>query len=98
MRQLLNEINRYKQLMGIVLITEAGKSVDDYLPLTPKAVDNLTKNGVDFTNDLTKLSDEFAKSGIKTFTDLSNFVAKKQNISINNVTDEIIRNYIKCIT
>ena len=95
MRQLLNEINRYKQLMGIVLITEAGKSVDDYLPLTPKAVDNLTKNGVDFTNDLTKLSDEFAKSGIKTFTDLSNLVAKKQNISINNVTDEMIRNYIK---
>ncbi len=30
-KQLLNEINRYKQLMGIVLITEAGKVADEFL-------------------------------------------------------------------
>lgn len=95
MKQLLSEINRYKQLMGIVLITEAGKVADEYLPLTPKSIDNLTKSGVDFTNDLSKLSDEFTSRGIKTFSDLSNLVAKKQNVSINNVTDEMIRSYIK---
>lgn len=94
-KQLLNEINRYKQLMGIVLITEAGKVADEFLPLTPKSVDNLTKSGVDFTNDLTKLSDEFTARGIKTFADLSDVVAKKQNVTINDITDDMIRSYIK---
>lgn len=94
-KELLNEINRYKQLMGIVLITEAGKIADEYLPLTPRSIDNLTKSGVDFTNDLTKLSDEFTSRGIKTFADLSDVVAKKQNITVNDITDEMIRSYIK---
>ena len=94
-KELLNEINRYKQLMGVVLITEAGKVADEYLPLTPRSIDNLTKSGVDFTNDLTKLSDEFTSRGIKTFADLSDVVAKKQNVTVNNITDEMIRSYIK---
>jgi len=94
-KELLNEINRYKQLMGVVLITEAGKVADEYLPLTTRSIDNLTKNGVDFTNDLTKLSDEFTSRGIKTFADLSDVVAKKQNVTVNDITDEMIRSYIK---
>lgn len=81
--------------MGIVLITEAGKVADEFLPLTPKSIDNLTKSGVDFTNDLSKLSDEFTAKGIKTFADLSDVVAKKQNITVNDITDEMIRSYIK---
>jgi hypothetical protein len=94
-KSLLNEVHRYKQLMGIVLITEAGKIADDYLPLTPKSIDNLTKSGIDFSNDLSKLSDEFTSRGIKTFSDLSNVVAKKQGLSVNNITDDMIRQYIK---
>lgn len=81
--------------MGVVLITEAGKIADDYLPLTPRSIDNLTKSGIDFSNDLSKLSDEFISRGIKTFDDLSKVVAEKQGLSVNNITDDMIRQYIK---
>ena len=81
--------------MGVVLITEAGKIADDYLPLTPRSIDNLTKSGIDFSNDLSKLSDEFTLRGIKTFDDLSKVVAEKQGLSVNNITDDMIRQYIK---
>jgi hypothetical protein len=43
MKKLLLEINRYKQLMNIVLLTEQGKVVDAFLPIGAKSVDNLTK-------------------------------------------------------
>jgi hypothetical protein len=94
-KKLITEIERYKQLMGVVLITEAGKIADDYLPLTPRSIDNLTKSGIDFSNDLSKLSDEFTSRGIKTFDDLSKVVAEKQGLSVNNITDDMIRQYIK---
>ena len=94
-KKLITEIERYKQLMGVVLITEAGKIADDYLPLTPRSIDNLTKSGIDFSNDLSKLSDEFISRGIKTFDDLSKVVAEKQGLSVNNITDDMIRQYIK---
>ena len=94
MKKLLLEINRYKQLMNIVLLTEQGKAVDAFLPIGAKSVDNLTKQGVDFANDLSKLSDEFTNQGIKTFDDLLSVVATK-NPTIPNITDDMIKSYIK---
>ena len=94
MKKLLLEINRYKQLMNIVLLTEGGKVVDEFLPIGAKSVDNLTKQGVDFANDLSKLSDEFTNQGIKTFDDLTAVVASK-NPTIPNITDDMIKAYIK---
>lgn len=94
-KELLFEINRYKQLMGTVLLTEGGKVLDEFLPITPRSVDNLTKSGLDFANDLTKLSDEFANIGVKTWDDLSNIVAKNQGLSSDEITDQMIRDYIK---
>lgn len=94
-KDLLVEINRYKQLMGTVLLTEGGKVLDEFLPLTPRTVDNLSKSGIDFANDLTKLSDEFANIGVRTWDDLSNIVAKNQGMSTDEITDQMIRDYIK---
>ena len=94
MEKLLLEINRYKQLMNIVLLTEGGKVVDEILPISARSVDNLTKQGVDFANDLSKLSDEFTNQGIKTFDDLLSVVATK-NPTIPNITDDMIKSYIK---
>jgi hypothetical protein len=96
MKKLLLEINRYKQLMNIVLLTESGKVVDEFLPIGAKSVDNLTKQGVDFANDLSKLSDEFTNRGIKTFDDLTAVVASKNpTIDPKNITDDMIKAYIK---
>ena len=101
MKKLLLEINRYKQLMNIVLLTEGGKVVDEFLPIGAKSVDNLTKQGVDFANDLSKLSDEFTNRGIKTFDGLTRAVAVKNglnpnmNLSYLNITDDMIKAYIK---
>jgi len=94
MKKLLLEINRYKQLMNIVLLTEGGKVVDEFIPISARSVDNLTKQGVDFANDLSKLSDEFTNRGIKTFDDLLSVVATK-NPTIPNITDDMIKSYIK---
>ena len=101
MEKLLLEINRYKQLMNIVLLTEGGKVVDEILPISARSVDNLTKQGVDFANDLSKLSDEFTNRGIKTFDGLTRAVAVKNglnpnmNLSYLNITDDMIKAYIK---
>ena len=101
MEKLLLEINRYKQLMNIVLLTEGGKVVDEILPISARSVDNLTKQGVDFANDLSKLSDEFTNQGIKTFDGLTRAVAVKNglnpnmNLSYLNITDDMIKAYIK---
>ena len=101
MEKLLLEINRYKQLMNIVLLTESGKVVDEFIPISARSVDNLTKQGVDFANDLTKLSDEFTNRGIKTFDGLTRAVAVKNglnpnmNLSYLNITDDMIKAYIK---
>jgi hypothetical protein len=77
------------------LLMEAGKTVDQIIGLGPKSIDNLTKNGVDFVNDLTKLSDEFASRGIKTFDDLSKAAADKAGVGISDITDDMIESYIK---
>ena len=101
MEKLLLEINRYKQLMNIVLLTESGKVVDEFIPISARSVDNLTKQGVDFVNDLSKLSDEFTNRGIKTFDGLTRAVAVKNglnpnmNLSYLNITDDMIKAYIK---
>ena len=101
MEKLLLEINRYKQLMNIVLLTESGKVVDEFIPISARSVDNLTKQGVDFANDLSKLSDEFTNRGIKTFDGLTRAVAVKNglnpnmNLSYLNITDDMIKAYIK---
>ena len=103
----LEEMNRMKELMGMNVISETknsishnllmegGKAIDDLIGLGPKSVDNLKSVGLDFTNDLTKLSDEFSSRGIKTFNDLSNYVAKEQGIDIADLTDDMIEAYIK---
>ena len=96
MEKLLLEINRYKQLMNIVLLTESGKVVDEFIPISARSVDNLRKQGVDFANDLSKLSDEFTNQGIKTFDDLTAVVASKNpTIDPKNITDDMIKAYIK---
>ena len=101
MKKLLLEINRYKQLMNIVLLTESGKVVDAFMPISARSIDNLTKQGVDFANDLSKLSDEFTNRGIKTFDGLTRAVAVKNglnpnmNLSYLNITDDMIKAYIK---
>ena len=101
MEKLSLEINRYKQLMNIVLLTESGKVVDEFIPISARSVDNLTKQGVDFANDLSKLSDEFTNRGIKTFDGLTRAVAVKNglnpnmNLSYLNITDDMIKAYIK---
>ena len=104
---ILEELFRMRELMGMSvlsetrysisrnLLMEGGKTIDELVGLSNRSVDNLTKNGVDFINDLTKLSDEFTSRGIKTFADLSDVVAKKQNVTVNDITDEMIRSYIK---
>ena len=101
------ELYRMKELMGMNVISETknsishnllmegGKAIDDLIGLGPKSVDNLKSVGLDFTNDLTKLSDEFSSRGIKTFNDLSNYVAKEQGIDIADLTDDMIEAYIK---
>jgi hypothetical protein len=104
---ILEELFRMRELMGMNvlsetrysisrnLLMEGGKTVDELIGLGPKSVDNLTKNGVDFANDLTKLSDEFTARGIKSFADLSDVVAKKEGIAVADLTDDMIEAYIK---
>jgi len=105
---ILEELFRMREIMGIslsetiknkinsVLLLEGGKIVDEYIPIAPKSVDNLTKQGVDFANDLSKLSDEFTNQGIKTFDDLTAAVAAKNpTIDPKNITDDMIKAYIK---
>ncbi len=103
----LEELDRMRVLMGINvlsetsrsishnLLMEGGKAIDDLIGLGPKSVDNLNRVGVNFRNDLTKLSDEFASRGIKTFDDLTNAVATAKSLPIANVTDDMIEAYIK---
>lgn len=103
----LEELFRMRELMGMkvlsetrnkitrTLLMEGGKTIDELIGVSPKSVDNLSKSGVDFANDLTKLSDEFTTRGIKTFADLSDAVAKKQGITAADVTDDMIESYIK---
>lgn len=103
----LEELDRMRVLMGINvlsetsrsishnLLMEGGKAIDDLIGLGPKSVDNLNRVGVNFRNDLTKLSDEFASRGIKTFDDLTNAVATVKSLPIANVTDDMIEAYIK---
>jgi hypothetical protein len=103
----LEELYRMRELMGMKvlsetrrsishnLLMEAGKTVDEIIGLGQKSVDNLTKNGVDFVNDLTKLSDEFASRGIKTFADLEKAAAEKAGIEISDISDDVIESYIK---
>jgi Skp family chaperone for outer membrane proteins len=104
---ILEELFRMRELMGMNvlsetrysisrnLLMEGGKTVDELIGLGPKSVDNLTKNGVDFVNDLSKLSDEFTARGIKSFADLSDVVAKKEGIAVADLTDDMIEAYIK---
>jgi len=105
---ILEELFRMREIMGIslsetiknkinsVLLLEGGKIVDEFIPIAPKSVDNLTKQGVDFANDLSKLSDEFTNQGIKTFDDLTAAVAAKNpTIDPKNITDDMIKSYIK---
>jgi hypothetical protein len=98
------ELYRIKELMGVKVVTESingkllmesGKAIDDLIGLGPKSVDNLKSVGLDFTNDLSKLSDEFASRGIKTFDDLSNVVAKSRGLDIGDLTSDMIEAYIK---
>jgi len=103
----LEELDRMRVLMGINvlsetsrsishnLLMEGGKAIDDLIGLGPKSVDNLNRVGVNFRNDLTKLSDEFASRRIKTFDDLTNAVATAKSLPIANVTDDMIEAYIK---
>ena len=100
----LEELYRMKELMGVKVVTESingkllmesGKAIDDLIGLGPKSVDNLKSVGLDFTNDLSKLSDEFASRGIKTFDDLSNVVAKSRGLDIGDLTSDMIEAYIK---
>ena len=104
---ILEELFRMRELMGMNvlsetrhsisrnLLMEGGKAVDELIGLGPRTVDNLTKNGVDFVNDLSKLSDEFTARGIKTFADLSDVVAKKEGIAVADLTDDMIESYLK---
>jgi hypothetical protein len=105
---ILEELFRMREIMGIslsetiknkinsVLLLEAGKAADEIFPIGAKSVDNLTKQGVDFANDLSKLSDEFTNQGIKTFDDLTAVVASKNpTIDPKNITDDMIKAYIK---
>jgi hypothetical protein len=105
---ILEELFRMREIMGIslsetiknkinsVLLLESGKIVDEFMPIGAKSVDNLTKQGVDFANDLSKLSDEFTNQGIKTFDDLTAAVAAKNpTIDPKNITDDMIKSYIK---
>jgi hypothetical protein len=105
---ILEELFRMREIMGIslsetiknkinsVLLLESGKAVDEFMPIGAKSVDNLTKQGVDFANDLSKLSDEFTNRGIKTFDDLTSVVASKNpTIDPKNITDDMIKAYIK---
>ena len=105
---ILEELFRMREIMGIslsetiknkinsVLLLESGKAADEFLPISSRSVDNLTKQGVDFANDLTKLSDEFAIMRINTFDDLAAVVASKNpTIDPKNITDDMIKSYIK---
>jgi len=104
---ILEELFRMRELMGMSvlsetrysisrnLLMEGGKTIDELVGLSNRSVDNLTKNGVDFINDLTKLSDEFTSRGIKTFADLSDVVAKKEGVAVADLTDDMIESYIK---
>ena len=105
---ILEELFRMREIMGIslsetiknkinsVLLLEGGKVVDEIFPISAKSVDNLTKQGVDFANDLTKLSDEFAIMRINTFDDLVAVIASKNpTIDPKNITDDMIKSYIK---
>lgn len=103
----LEELFRMRELMGMkvlsetrntltrTLLMEGGKTIDQLVGVSPKSLDNLSKSGVDFANDLTKLSDEFTSRGIRSFADLSDAVAKKQGITVADVTDDMIESYIK---
>ena len=91
----LKVLSETKNTLVRNLLMEGGKTVDELIGLGNKSLDNLTKNGVDFVNDLSKLSDEFTSRGIKTFADLSDAVAKKQGVAVADLTDDMIESYIK---
>jgi hypothetical protein len=103
----LEELFRMRELMGMkvlsetknrltrTLLMEAGKTIDELIGVSPKSLDNLSKSGVDFANDLTKLSDEFTSRGIRSFADLSDVVARKEGVTLADVTDDMIESYIK---
>ena len=98
----LEELIRMRELMGMKVLSETrnklsrnlllemSKSVDEFLPLSPRSIDNLTKTVGNYTDNLSKLSDEFANRGITTMDDLARVVGEKQGMVGDDVTDDIV--------
>ena len=103
----LEELIRMRELMGMKVLSETrnklsrnllleiSKTVDEFLPLSPRSIDNLTKTVGNYTDNLSKLSDEFANRGITTMDDLAKVVGEKQGMVADDVTDDMIKAYIK---
>ena len=99
-KNLLVEINRMKEIMGIRVLSEAvtptyvKEFLEKALGVTEKQIDNLEKEGVDLS-DFTKISDDFARLGIKNINDLSEYAAKKLGVNIDVVSDDVLLKFMK---
>jgi len=100
-KQILSEVNRMREIMGLKLITEAAippamrSYLLDILGYTEKQIDALER-GADDLSDLTKISDQFATAGIKTIDDLKTYVARNMGLrGVDDVSDQVLLKFMK---
>jgi len=100
-KQIISELNRMREIMGLSLLLEirlpawVKNYLLDVLGYTEKQIDNIEKSADDFS-DLSKLSDEFASMGVKSFDDLKSVVARDMRLGrVSDVSDEVILKWMK---
>jgi len=100
-KQILSEVNRMREIMGLKLITEAAippavrSYLMDIIGYTEKQIDALER-GADDLSDLSKISDQFATAGIKTIDDLKSYVARNMGLrSVDDVSDQVLLKFMK---
>jgi len=98
--QVLSELNRMREIMGLSIITEGvidarTRMILKSLGYTDSYIDNIVGKTVDDL-DLDSLADEFATIGVKNSDDLVKKAAAEAGVSsIDDVSEEAILGYIK---
>jgi hypothetical protein len=90
----MSSLFRHMSIPSKLLVEQVTKSLD-VLGLTKKNVDNLTKSGVDYIDDLSLLSKEFATLTGKANPTFDDLIALVKGGTDRAITDADITNYIK---
>jgi hypothetical protein len=98
-KEILYEINRFREILGLPLLKESvgGGVIDEFLTLFGKSVDDfedLVKDGVDdVAESLRNSFDEIAQSGGKTFDDIITDIraGKLSDDLVNDIAEKLVK-------